>query len=151
MDAPVTAVSFEDCRRELIDAGGPAAQHAYMSWRARMESRPDYKEVISFVERFIHRFLFMITEEMLEETKKRSSHALGNLSKEDAEDRRIEDFDTPFALHHLFHMYLEETGSVPTWQDWWEWLIAAKERSFMSPRFKNGSTGATFQKMNVFT
>lgn len=111
--SPVTSVSFDDFRHDLIDAGGKA-QQVYLSWHARPEARPDYRDVIFFVEGFVHRFLFTITEEMLEETMKRSEHALGDLKREEAEDRRIEDFDTPFALHYLFHMYLEEARSVPT-------------------------------------
>jgi hypothetical protein len=93
-------------------------------------NRPEYSKVIAFVESFSHQFLFEITEEMLEETKRRSVHALGQLKKAEAEDRRIEDFDTPFALHHLFHMYLEQERQVPTWQDWWSWLTAGAGKPF---------------------
>ena len=106
-NSPVLSVSFEDCRRELIEAGGPAAQEVYRRWRARAESQPAYKDVVAFVEGFTHQYLFTITEDQLEAAKRRSQHALGQLRKEEAEDRRIEDFDTPFALHHLFHMYLD--------------------------------------------
>lgn len=77
MSETVTSVSFQDCLHELIDAGIPAAQQEYLRWRARSQARLGYKEVIAFVEGFTHQFLFEITEEMLEEVKSKSVHALG--------------------------------------------------------------------------
>jgi hypothetical protein len=130
MSETISSVSFQDCFHELIEAGGAAAQQEYRSWRARPLNRPEYGKVIAFVESFTHRFLFEINEEMLEESKRHSLHALGQLKKEEAEDRRIEDFDTPFAIHHLFHMYLELERQVPTWQDWWSWLTAGAGKLF---------------------
>jgi hypothetical protein len=124
--APIAAVSFEDCRRELIDSGD-AARMAYEDWNTRTDLK---NEVVPFVEGFTHRAFFAISEEMIEETKKRSEHALGDLKKEEASDPRIEDFSTPFALEHLFHMYLEGIGSVPTWQEWWKWLTEGNGKKF---------------------
>lgn len=110
MSETVTSVSFQDCLHELIEAGGAAAQQEYRSWRARPLNRPAYGKVIAFVESFTHRFLFEITEEMLEETKRRSVHALGQLKKEEAEDRRIEDFDT--LCHPSSVSYVPRTGAA---------------------------------------
>ena len=118
MSDAVTEVSFETCHRELIDNGGDEARRVYRAWRSRMEQQAPYQEVVSFVEGFTHRFLFTITQEMLESVVRRSDHALGKLKKEEVQDKRIEDFDTPFALHHLFHRFIEEQSLVPTWQDW---------------------------------
>lgn len=122
MQERVTEVSFADCYRELVEAGGPHAQKLYAEWRHRMQDKPGYDQVVSFVEGFTHRFLFQITEANLDDVRSRSAHALGNLRREEAEDRRIEDFDTPFALQHLFHGFLEQNRAVPTWQEWWSWL-----------------------------
>lgn len=126
----ITSVSFQDCLHELIEAGGAAGRQEYQSWRDRPLRRPEYGKVIPFVESFTHRFLFEITEEMLAETKRCSEHALGELKREEVEDRRIEDFDTPFAIHHLFHLFLEQERKVPTWQDWWTWLTMGAGKPF---------------------
>lgn len=122
MQERVTEVSFADCYRELVEAGGPHAQKLYAEWRHRTQDKPGYDQVVSFVEGSTHRFLFQITEANLDDVRNRSAHALGDLKREEAEDRRIEDFDTPFALHHLFHGFLEQNRAVPTWQEWWSWL-----------------------------
>jgi hypothetical protein len=67
---------------------------------------------------------------MLDTARRHSDHALGDLKKAEAEDSRIENFDTPFALHHLFHRFLEENSIVPTWQEWWAWLTTGAGKRF---------------------
>jgi hypothetical protein len=130
MPEPVTHVSFQACYAELVENGGPAAQRVYRDWRRRMQACPAYAEVVNFVEGFTHRFLFSVTEEMLCDARARSEHALGSLKREEAEDRRIEDFDTPFALQHLFHRFLEESSIIPTWQEWWAWLTTGAGKCY---------------------
>lgn len=106
-------VTFADFRRELIDRGGPVAELEYRKWHER-KLWPGYEEVIPFVENFSHKALFRVTEDMLNDVKSRSGHALGDLQKEVVEKEGIEDFHAPFANQFLFHKYLEDKGEVPT-------------------------------------
>ena len=126
-------VSFADCKRELLKESNRKALAAYQAWRARR----GWDEVITFVEGFTHRHLFELSSSKLRKVIDRSEHALGNVQKEEA-IKSVENFTCPFALQHIFHGYLEDTGVAPTWQDFnslihkearGKWLEHLRDRS----------------------
>ncbi|WP_019588049.1 hypothetical protein [Deinococcus apachensis] len=120
--------SFEDCRRELLERGGPPAQGVYRRWLGR----PGYQPVHDFVHGFVHRYLGEITREELLDARARSEHALGDVRSEE-QLREVEDWTTGFAFEHLFHHYLEERRAVPTWQDFSAWLNGDAASFFIHP------------------
>ena len=110
-------VTFADCRRELVLAGGTGAKSAYEEWR----TRPGYGAVVDFVENFTHEELFRITPDDVRRVCQETEHALGNVPKEH-QIQKIQDFTCPFALQHLFHRSIERLGDLPTWQRFWRWM-----------------------------
>jgi hypothetical protein len=137
----VRSVSFQDCVTELVDSGSLSAKEAFEAWKRRPLRHPEYTEVIALVEGLTHNFLYTISEEMLDETKASSEHALGDLRKEAVEDQRIENFATPFALHHLFHFFMEQSTQLPTWQTWWKWLTLGTARDITSRAYSRRLAG----------
>lgn len=121
-------VCFDDCKRELLERGGAPARRAYDRWRRR----EGYEKVVAFVHETEHRHLFAVTPEHLDEVKRRSEHALGDVQSTE-QLPRVEDFTCPFALQHLFHDYLERHERVPTWQEWNEWMWGPACRGFVLP------------------
>jgi hypothetical protein len=123
-------VSFDDCRRELLERGGRSALNTYRSWL----NRPGYEAVHDFVHGFQHDYLFNITYEEIVQARKASDHALGDVKKEE-QLREVEDWTTPFAFQHLFHRFLEEERQVPTWQTFSKWLNKPAAAFFIDPLF----------------
>ncbi len=121
-------ISFDDCRRELLERGGKPAQGAYKDWL----NRPGYEAVHSFVHGFRHDYLFTITYEEVRRARAESVHALGNVKKEE-QLREVEDWTTPYAFQHLFHKFLEEERRVPTWQAFSGWLNEPAAAFFITP------------------
>lgn len=125
-----TEVTLHDLQSDLIRPSGPEAERVYLAWRSRTRIS-GYEEVIPFVEGFTHRFLYEITEDLLEEVKRRSKHALGDLVREVVELEGMENFHAPFANQFLFHMYLEQQRRVPSWEEWWNWLKGEGSRFYI--------------------
>ena len=97
-------VTFQDAYASLI-ARSPAALERYAAWRA---TRPP--AVIDFVQQFEHDWLFDISSEEIRHVigaceENDNTFPLGNVQPRE-QLREVEDLDTPFALQHLFHMYL---------------------------------------------
>lgn len=112
-------ISFTNCTEALLAAKGKYRAHtALVDWR----NRPGYDEVVKFVEGFTHRHLFQISSSDVRETILRSGHALGDV-RAGEQLRFIEDFTTPFAFQHLFHWYVEEKKSIPTWKEFRDWMV----------------------------
>lgn len=120
--------SFEDCRRELLVRGGPAAQSAYRAWLAR----PGYEAVHEFVHSFTHTYLASVTPKELADVRSRSAHALGDVRTEE-QLQEVEDWTTPFAFQHLFHRFLETERHAPTWQEFSAWLNGDAAAFFVQP------------------
>jgi hypothetical protein len=121
-------VSFEDCKRELLNAANAKGMAAYDEWR----HRHGYEEVVQFVEGFRHRRLFELSADDIRKVMRRSGHALGDVDKTEA-IRSIEDFTCPFALQHIFHGYLEERGVVPSWEEFDSYLHHDARNMWMEP------------------
>jgi len=124
--------SFQDCQRELLERGGAPAQRAYAAWLRR----PGYGAVHDFVHGFRHDHLERITCEELADTRGRSEHALGDV-RTGEQLPEVENWTAPFAFEHLFHRYLEERRSVPTWQDFSGWLGGEAAAFFVGPLLRD--------------
>ena len=110
-------VSFEDCYESLVVPGGTSCHAIYDEW----ETRRHYEPVVDFFKLFRHERLFAVTPEQVDEVIATTEHALGDVAAIE-QIREIEDFTCPFAFEHLFHRYIERTGRVPTWQQFWRWM-----------------------------
>lgn len=121
-------VGFDDCKRELLNRAGGYALSQYHRWRIR----PGYGEVVAFVENFTHRYLYELTPAQVRSVARCSQHALGNVQAREAMDE-VEDCTTPFAYQHLFHCYVEQKQSLPTWQEFGAWLKGPAARLWLQP------------------
>jgi hypothetical protein len=121
-------VSFADCKRELLGRANANGRTVYNEWRRR----PHWDEVVAFVEGFTHRHLFELTPDMLRAVMESSVHPLGDVQKEEA-IKSIEDFTCPFALQHIFHGYVEETGTVPRWQEFDDFIHNGARSKWLEP------------------
>jgi hypothetical protein len=109
-------VSFQDCCRDLLRDGSGAAS-ALQAWQLD----PKFQQVVPFVTGFVHDYLFQIDPAAVESVIARSGHALGNVQSTE-QLKVIEDFSTPFALHHLFHWCVENHRALPTWEEFADWM-----------------------------
>lgn len=123
-------VDFTDCKRELLDRAGGEAEAAYRRWR-----RNQKPEVVEFVENFRHEHLFRITKADVESVNSRTAHALGRVRKEE-QLKAIEDGTCPFAFQHVFHKYIEDHQSLPTWQEFSAWIKGPARRMYAQPLLK---------------
>lgn len=121
-------VSFADCKRELLGRANANGRAAYNEWR----QRPNWDEVVAFVEGFTHRHLFELKPRLLRSVMESSEHPLGDVQKEEA-IKSIEDFTCPFALQHIFHGYIEETGTVPRWQEFDDFIHNGARSKWLEP------------------
>lgn len=121
-------ISFQDCKSELLDKSGRAGTAAYEKWKAR----PDGKEVARFVEGFTHAHLLTITTASLRVVMNASGHALGDIKTEE-QLPFIENFTCPFALQHIFHGYIERKRSIPTWEEFDQYVRDEIAPLWMNP------------------
>jgi hypothetical protein len=121
-------ISFEDCKRELLEKPNRNGQAAYKEWR----SRPGYDKLVEYVEGFTHRYLFTLSPEAVKKVMDDSEHPLGNVGKEEVL-RFIEDFTCPFALQHVFHGFIEQAGFVPTWQEFEAYIHEGARDKWFEP------------------
>ena len=121
-------VTFEECKRALVNPSESKAQRALREWR----NRSGYEKVVDWVMDFEHDYLFQITIPNLRQVQKDSEHALGDVQSQE-QMPEVEDFTCPFALEHLFHMYVERFKELPTWQRWWNWLWEEGAPGFIDP------------------
>lgn len=121
-------VSFADCKRELLERANANGRAAYNEWR----QRPHWDEVVAFVEGFTHRRLFELTTDMVRAVMENSTHPLSDVQKEEA-IKSIEDFTCPFALQHIFHRYVEESGTVPRWQEFDDFIHNGARSKWLQP------------------
>jgi len=116
-DPPTRDVGVDLCLRELMEPGGASVRAEYEAWRRR----PGFGAVHEFVGGFSHRALYALSVADVEAACRRTEHALGDVSKgwleAQPDYRAARDFDTPFAMQHLFHAFLERRGRLPLWQD----------------------------------
>jgi len=110
-------ITFADCCHDL-SSRSPAARKTLAAWQAR----PGYGKVVNFVKNFTHEYLFSITPDDVRDVMEASSHPLGDV-KTAEQLRYIENFTTPFAFQHLFHWYLEQNKSIPTWKQFRDWMV----------------------------
>jgi len=110
-------VTFQECYSELVEHGGPQARRAYQQW----EARPGYESVVAFVKNFSQEKIFGLRPQDVRNVVLTTEHALGDVPSRH-QIPEIEDFTCPFALHHLFHRFIERTGELPTWQRFWRWI-----------------------------
>jgi hypothetical protein len=103
---------------ELFDGTKSSAYYRYLNWR----NRPGHKEVVKFVEGFRHEHLFRVTVSDIESMKSRSEHALGAVAREESLDE-VEDFYAVFALEHIFHKFIEARNTIPTFQEFRNWMM----------------------------
>ncbi len=111
------AVTFENCKNDLLDRAGSPALKAYQEW----QNRPGYEKVVEFVEGFNHKVLFELKPCDVLYVMENTEHALGDIRKEN-QIKEIENFTCPFALQHIFHRYIENAGRIPTWQQFSRWI-----------------------------
>jgi hypothetical protein len=112
-------VKFEDVVNDLIVPSGDAAKDHLDQWMAKKAEK--HPEVLHFVKGFRHKRLFDITYSAFQRVVSETQHALGDLTKDD-ERSYIEDAYIPFALQYLFHEFIERTGRIPTWEEFFNWI-----------------------------
>ena len=117
-------ITFADCCNDLSNRA-PAASKALTDWQAR----PGYGQVVSFVQNFAHEFLFTICPGDVQDAMQESSHPLGDIESTE-QLRYIENFTTPFAFQHLFHWYLEQNKTIPTWNQFRDWMVTGPASSY---------------------
>jgi hypothetical protein len=86
--------SFDDCRHEPLSKAETHGHAAYEQWRNR--------DVVRFVERFTHRFIYTLSPTDVLDTAEHTGHALGDVQAGESV-RAIQDFTCPFALSQIFH------------------------------------------------
>jgi hypothetical protein len=119
MVAATMIVKFEDVVNDLVVPSGDAAKDHLDQWV--MEKARDHPKVYRFVKGFCHKRLFDITYIAFRRVVSGTKHALGDLTKDD-ERSFIEDAYIPFALQYLFHEFIERTGRIPTWEEFFNWI-----------------------------
>src|SRR5690606_14180515 len=62
----------------------------------------------------------------------RSDHALGDIEKVESLPE-VEDFSCPYAFGHVFHRFVEEKRSLPTWQEFRDWFFGEARPMFADP------------------
>jgi len=116
--AQKTRITFDDCCNELLGRGATGGLQALDRWSCN----PRLREVVPFVKGFAHEYLFTLGPDTVRDVISRSTHALGNVESTE-QLPVIENFTAPFALQHLFHWYVEEKQSLPTWRDFRNWMV----------------------------
>ncbi len=116
-------VTLHDVRQELIVPGGRKAQYAFDAWKI---DRRYSGEVVPFVVSFDQEYLFTIKRTQFDEVKaviesNPREHALLGVSSSD-NIALTKNLNTPWAFVQLFHRYLQERQSLPTWLEWRDWL-----------------------------
>lgn len=113
-----TPITFDDCCSELLGRGATGGREALDRW----SRNPRFREVVPFVKGFVHEHLFTLGPGAVQDVISRSTHALGDVESTE-QLSVIENFTAPFALQHLFHWYIEEKRSLPTWTDFRNWMV----------------------------
>jgi hypothetical protein len=126
-----TGIDFESCCADLVARGGPGPRQTLEGWLANDRRT----EVHKFVKGFQHKYLFEISRAEIHSAAIKTVHSLDDI-KSEQNINRVKDFDTPFAFQYLFHQYLEECRSVPTWQDLRAWLKGEASARYLTP-FQN--------------
>jgi len=122
-------IGYEECQRELLANANAAGKTAHERWLTRF----DLKEaVIPFVQGFKHEKLFTFAMSDYERVVKESGHALGNVQSGE-QIKGIEDYNTPFALQHLFHDLIETKGILPTWEQYSTWMKTEAKSRYLGP------------------
>lgn len=105
-----------------MDRGGPDALAAYNEWL----NDPSKADVVEFVTKLTHSYLFDIEPEEFDEVRQRMAaspreHALDGAEKKD-ETEESEGLENSWAYVQLFYRYVENKRRVPTWLEWRSWL-----------------------------
>lgn len=104
--------TVEEVTRKFLRTG--RARQVYTDWH----DNPKNRHVVAVVDRHDARAFYTLTRADIEQTCRQTDHPLGNIPKHRVEGSwQIRDWRPDFAFSHLLHYQLEQTGALPTWQE----------------------------------
>jgi hypothetical protein len=112
-------VTFEECKRELIDRS-PAAQRCFDRW-IKVKTDRGESNVVDFVRKMAHEYIFKVSHADVVRVANNTEHALG-LIERNVQTRSSKDASCPYAFHHLFHGYIRKYNVPPSWEVYRDWL-----------------------------
>lgn len=110
-------LSFRNCYSEVSNFDKKSVESVYNKWISRKGAEAAAK----LVKKCNHKILYSLDSNDVEKCCSETVHALGKVSKRKLSRysifQDINNYNASFAFMHIFHKIMEETGTIPRWQD----------------------------------